>query len=1082
MIKSKKILSVLVMAVMLVTMFGAAFAAGADADVKSAAALDKLTTSPFKPTTAKIASPVPSGILYVCNEWADAKNNTWVYLDYNGEIYKAAFGVQAFATLADAYSHAQESSIIKFGPGTYNEDITLNLSNIKLYGNYATICPNVDGDNVYTKALNPARSDSSLETVVTSNWKWAADANYITVDGFTLSGKAYMQASLSGRTITGATFKNNIVSDIESTYTFFFDSGYNVATEISNNRIINTSKTVAIAGGAMYDVKFEYNYFEDVTGTPLYLTSCGNNGGIESLISFKGNVFNNCTKSVDFLYTNGDFGANLDYKVIEDNIFFNSGASSAAAIKLRYEPESSNLKDNTDTGCKTTITRNLFLSIPSSASAINFIGADSKTGKNVNYKVTASGNRFIFASAEGGTAISSTLVGSIDASKNYYGECSNGIDSINAVKSIDDLFSISSGIVSFIAQPYYSDYEMTEFSSKINLDFADDDVLEAAGFVPSASKINETDMVITMKAITGLETVDFTGVLQGTGITCKLYKDFVLEKELKDNKVDLVDTQTNVYLIVTDQFTKLSTRYDVVIVSNTDKIKSELRYINSDETGKNVDYSITGNDITVDLSSKYVYFPFTLTVSPSATYKLYTDLACKTEYADKTFYMKPDKTTVIYAKVTSGNSKNSTVYKLSFNRAGSNDDDAKIFSALTHEENILIFNNDRKTVSYRPYSMVTDVEFKFEVSPNATYTIYANYDKATGKLSNPLCTKDKSKAITVGDGISYYYINVVSSFGYSQVYTFITYNDVKSDDNVITGVTGIPEATISKDNVIVIPASSTLAVVNAHFETNVFADVVLYADKDKTFALTPSITTTIVNKREVEERTFQLGVSARVCYYYIKVTSETGLVNEYKLILKKQGGSINSFTDVKGHWAEKYIKEASRLGLVSGTHNESTNTYAFKPNDYASRQEVAIFLCKSMGIDPYAFRNVAIGSVFEDSDDIPEWSYNYVKAVYSLGIMKGDGKNFNYEDNITRQEFFQAISNLHKLDTKAAANYDLTKFKDYKDIAGWATAAIKAVIKAGIVTGTDDGRINPNANITRAEIATVICKENNIVL
>ncbi len=53
-----------------------------------------------------------------------------------------------------------------------------------------------------------------------------------------------------------------------------------------------------------------------------------------------------------------------------------------------------------------------------------------------------------------------------------------------------------------------------------------------------------------------------------------------------------------------------------------------------------------------------------------------------------------------------------------------------------------------------------------------------------------------------------------------------------------------------ENNVIYLEISSTLTAVNAHFETNVFADVRVYADEAKTYALKPAVTYhTTVNNR-----------------------------------------------------------------------------------------------------------------------------------------------------------------------------------------------------------------------------------------
>ena len=91
-----------------------------------------------------------------------------------------------------------------------------------------------------------------------------------------------------------------------------------------------------------------------------------------------------------------------------------------------------------------------------------------------------------------------------------------------------------------------------------------------------------------------------------------------------------------------------------------------------------------------------------------------------------------------------------------------------------------------------------------------------------------------------------------------------------------------------------------------------------------------------------------------------------------------------------------------------------------------------------------------------------------------------EGKQvFNCKANITRQEFFQAMSNLLKLDTEAAASQDLSGFKDADKVSNWALPATKAVVKAGIIEGAD-GYLNPKDNIKRGEIAKIVSMINII--
>ncbi len=48
------------------------------------------------------------------------------------------------------------------------------------------------------------------------------------------------------------------------------------------------------------------------------------------------------------------------------------------------------------------------------------------------------------------------------------------------------------------------------------------------------------------------------------------------------------------------------------------------------------------------------------------------------------------------------------------------------------------------------------------------------------------------------------------------------------------------------------------------------------------------------------------------------------------------------------------------------------------------------------------------------------------------------------------------------------------KIKDYSDIAPWAKDAVLDVVNAGIMIGDNQGRFNPQAAITRQEVAVVI--------
>ncbi|MCL2610164.1 MAG: S-layer homology domain-containing protein, partial [Defluviitaleaceae bacterium] len=99
-----------------------------------------------------------------------------------------------------------------------------------------------------------------------------------------------------------------------------------------------------------------------------------------------------------------------------------------------------------------------------------------------------------------------------------------------------------------------------------------------------------------------------------------------------------------------------------------------------------------------------------------------------------------------------------------------------------------------------------------------------------------------------------------------------------------------------------------------------------------------------------------------------------------------------------------------------------------------------------------------------------QWYFNYVNTVSSLGIFQGTGNNqFSPNVNMTRAMFTQALANLHNANTAGLG----TTFSDVGNNV-WYTGPITWAFNSGIVQGTGDGRFNPNANITREQIALML--------
>ncbi|MGN1098537.1 MAG: S-layer homology domain-containing protein, partial [Clostridia bacterium] len=95
------------------------------------------------------------------------------------------------------------------------------------------------------------------------------------------------------------------------------------------------------------------------------------------------------------------------------------------------------------------------------------------------------------------------------------------------------------------------------------------------------------------------------------------------------------------------------------------------------------------------------------------------------------------------------------------------------------------------------------------------------------------------------------------------------------------------------------------------------------------------------------------------------------------------------------------------------------------------------------------------------------------KAVYALtdlGVINGylDG-TFKPANNITRAEFA-------KIMVTALNKYDYTATATFTDVPSveWYYSFVASAKQAGLINGYPDGSFAPNANITRAEVMTVI--------
>lgn len=177
------------------------------------------------------------------------------------------------------------------------------------------------------------------------------------------------------------------------------------------------------------------------------------------------------------------------------------------------------------------------------------------------------------------------------------------------------------------------------------------------------------------------------------------------------------------------------------------------------------------------------------------------------------------------------------------------------------------------------------------------------------------------------------------------------------------------------------------------------------------------------------------------------------------------------FVDIEGHWAAKKIIQLYESKIARGTVEADGKRY-YHPDQQLSRQELAVFLIRLLGVDTAQYKDVQLP--FVDADGIASWALPSVRAAYSLGLMKGskgpDGRRINAASSITREEAMTIVG--RALGVKEEA--DLSSFADGDTVSSWAVPHVKTLVARKIVQGSG-GKLNPKAPISRAEAAKILC-------
>ena len=169
------------------------------------------------------------------------------------------------------------------------------------------------------------------------------------------------------------------------------------------------------------------------------------------------------------------------------------------------------------------------------------------------------------------------------------------------------------------------------------------------------------------------------------------------------------------------------------------------------------------------------------------------------------------------------------------------------------------------------------------------------------------------------------------------------------------------------------------------------------------------------------------------------------------------------FTDVpKGEWFYETVLSAYKQGIVNGL-----SATQFGPNETTTRGQAITMIYRMVG-EPTPTAAAAFADLTQD------YYKNAVAWGVENGVVKGVSDTaFSPDANITRQDL--AVL-LYRLSGEPAQEGELTGFTDADDVRDYAQQAMLWAVNSGIITGFDDGTLQPGANATRAQVCTMLMR------
>ncbi len=194
------------------------------------------------------------------------------------------------------------------------------------------------------------------------------------------------------------------------------------------------------------------------------------------------------------------------------------------------------------------------------------------------------------------------------------------------------------------------------------------------------------------------------------------------------------------------------------------------------------------------------------------------------------------------------------------------------------------------------------------------------------------------------------------------------------------------------------------------------------------------------------------------------------------------------FKDTQGHWAQNSIRKVQQLELMQGYEDGS-----FNPDAVISQAEAIVMVVnlaeltdetgsitdntedENTGAEEITDETTIDDGIVSDEEDnitdVPAWARNQARKASLAKIININ--RFHSEVQASRAQVAVMLAKALGLEP---IEVDENAFTDTLKITPEDIGYILALKDAGVITGTPDGKFNPNSAITRAEIATMLAE------